>query len=122
MTELCRNRLIVDQLTSIPLCTLRYVRLGLAANPESMRNALKTWRMLQRAVKKRDIESVLETAQRRIEASRDAALRAFRHPPNPLESRGGSRPGTSKRSFDRDDGDRAPPFSRVGPTRRRVDQ
>jgi site-specific recombinase XerC len=54
-----------------------YVRLGLAANPESVRNALKTSRALQRAVKKRDIESVLEMAQRRIEASRDAAVRAI---------------------------------------------
>lgn len=83
MTELCRNRLIVDQLTSISLRTLRYVRLGLAANPESTRNVFKTWRALQRAVEKRDIETVLETAQRRIEASRDAAIRAITAPAKP---------------------------------------
>jgi DNA-binding GntR family transcriptional regulator len=83
MTELCRNRLIVDLLTSISLRTLRYVRLGLAANPDSVRNTVKTWRALQRAVQKRDIDAVLETAERRIDVSRDAAIRAIEPPPKP---------------------------------------
>jgi hypothetical protein len=70
------------------------VRLGLVANPESVRDALKTSRALQLAVKKRDIESVLEMAQRRIEASRDAAVRAIPVPSQPARNRSGSRPGT----------------------------
>ena len=77
MTELSSNRLIVDLLTSISLRTLRYVRLGLAANPDLMRSSLKTWRALQRAVERLDIAAVLETARKRIESSRDAAGRAI---------------------------------------------
>lgn len=77
MTELCGNALIVDLLTSIALRTLRYVRLGLTANPESLRSSLKTWRALQRAVQKRDVDAVLETAQRRMDTSRDSAVRAI---------------------------------------------
>ena len=34
--QLCSNRLLVDTLVSISLRTLRYVRIGLAANPESI--------------------------------------------------------------------------------------
>ena len=77
MTELCANGLIVDLLISISLRTLRYVRLGLAANPELLSGSLKTWRALQRAVQKRDVDAVLETAQRRIDTSRDSAVRAI---------------------------------------------
>jgi DNA-binding GntR family transcriptional regulator len=77
MTELSSNGVIVDLLTSISLRTLRYVRLGLAANPELMRSSQKTWRALQRAVERRDITGVLETARKRIEGSRDAAVRAI---------------------------------------------
>lgn len=77
MTELSSNRLVVDLLTSISLRTLRYVRLGLAANPELMRSSLKTWRALQRAVDRKDLAAVLETARNRIQGSRDAAVRAI---------------------------------------------
>jgi DNA-binding GntR family transcriptional regulator len=80
MTELSSNGVIVDLLTSISLRTLRYVRLGLAANPELMRSSQKTWRALQRAVERRDIAGVLETARKRIEGSRDAAVRAIAPP------------------------------------------
>lgn len=82
MIDLLSNRLIVDLLTSISLRTLRYVRLGLAANPDLLRTSLKTWRALQRAVERRDIAAVLVTAQKRIEGSRDAAMRALAPPPS----------------------------------------
>lgn len=77
MADLSGNRLVADLLNSISLRTLRYVRLGLAANPGSLENSIKTWRALQRAVAKRDIDAVLQTARKRIESSRDAAIRAL---------------------------------------------
>lgn len=77
ITELSTNALIVDLLTSISLRTLRYVRLGLATNPELIRGSQKTWRALQRAVDRQDIAAVLDTARKRIENSRDAAVRAM---------------------------------------------
>jgi DNA-binding GntR family transcriptional regulator len=77
MTELSSNRLIVDLLTSISLRTLRYVRLGHVANPDLMRSSLKSWRALQRAVARHDVPSVLATARKRIEGSRNAAVRAI---------------------------------------------
>ena len=80
MTDLSRNRLIVDLLTSISLRTLRYVRLGLAADPDLLRTSLKSWRALQRAVERQDIGAVLSTARKRIAGSRDAAVRAMAKP------------------------------------------
>src|SRR5574337_33989 len=80
MIDLLSNRLIVDLLTSISLRTLRYVRLGLAANPDLLHNSLKTWRALQRVVERGDIAAVLVTAQKRIEGSRDAAMQAIAPP------------------------------------------
>lgn len=77
ITELCSNRLVVDLLTSISLRTLRYVRLGLTSEPTSIPNKVRSWSALQRAVAKREMELVLQTAQRRIEGSRDAALKAL---------------------------------------------
>jgi DNA-binding GntR family transcriptional regulator len=83
MTDLCTNRVVVDLLTSLSLRTLRYVRLGLAANPSLIQGSLKTWRALQRAVAHKDIPAVLEMAQLRIAASRDAAVRAIATPHAP---------------------------------------
>jgi DNA-binding GntR family transcriptional regulator len=80
MTDLSRNRVIVDLLTSVSLRTLRYVRMGLAANPDLMRTSLKTWRALQRAIERRDLLAVLQTARKRIAGSRDAAVRAITVP------------------------------------------
>uniref|UniRef100_UPI003F493C92 GntR family transcriptional regulator n=1 Tax=Cupriavidus yeoncheonensis TaxID=1462994 RepID=UPI003F493C92 len=77
MGDLSRNRLVGDLLNSIALCTLRYVRLGFASNPGSLGNSFKTWRALQRAVAKRDIDAVLQTARKRIESSRDSAICAL---------------------------------------------
>ena len=83
MTDLSRNRLIVDLLTSISLRTLRYVRLGLAADPDLLGTSLKSWRALQRAVDRQDIAAVLSTARKRIAGSRDAAVRAMAKPRAP---------------------------------------
>ena len=47
--DLCRNRLLVDVLHSISLRTLRYVRLGFVAKPQSVRTSLKVWSALQKA-------------------------------------------------------------------------
>ena len=77
ITELCANRLVVDLLTSISLRTLRYVRLGLASEPTAIPAKVKSWSALQRAVVKRELDLVLQTAQRRIAGSRDAALKAL---------------------------------------------
>jgi DNA-binding GntR family transcriptional regulator len=77
MTDLSRNRVIVDLLTSVSLRTLRYVRMGLAANPDLLRISLGTWRALQQAVEQRDVAAVLGTARQRIAGSRDAAVRAL---------------------------------------------
>ena len=77
ITQLCSNRLVVDLLTSISLRTLRYVRMGLAANPDTIADKVKTWSAMQRAIVKRDKDLVVVTAQRRIESSRDAALQAL---------------------------------------------
>ncbi|MCY1274752.1 hypothetical protein D9M70_233810 [compost metagenome] len=77
MADLSGNRLVADLLNSVSLRTLRYVRLGRAANPGALENSIKTWRALQRAVAKRDIGAVLQTARKRIESSRDAAIRAL---------------------------------------------
>lgn len=80
MLSLSENRLVGDLLASISLRTLRYVRLGLAADPSRIPLAMKTWRELHRAVKRRDIDAVLDTATKRIESSRDAAVRAIGSP------------------------------------------
>lgn len=40
--DLCRNRVLVDVLHSISLRTLRYVRLGFVAKPQSVRASLKS--------------------------------------------------------------------------------
>jgi DNA-binding GntR family transcriptional regulator len=98
MIDLSSNRLIIDLLTSISLRTLRYIRLGLAANPERLHSSLKTWRALPRAVERRDIPAVLETAQKRIEGPRDSAMRAIAPPPSAARGRAGAgAPGAGAR-------------------------
>ncbi|MNT81485.1 hypothetical protein D3C72_2210870 [compost metagenome] len=77
MADLSSNRLVGELLNSISLRVLRYVRLGLASRPGSLENSFKTWRALQRAVTRRDIDAVLETAHKRIGNSREAAIRAL---------------------------------------------
>ncbi len=77
MADLSHNRLISEVLNSISLRTLRYVRLGMASNPASVETSFKGWRAMHRAVLKRDIDAVLQTAQKRIDISRNAAVRAL---------------------------------------------
>lgn len=96
MLDLSDNRLISDLLASISIRTLRYVRLGLAVNPERIAAGVKSWRALQRAIVRRDIDEVLETAVKRIDASRDAAVRAIEPPAAPLTRKAGSGPARSR--------------------------
>lgn len=77
MADLGANRLLADLLQSISLRTLRYVLMGLTAAPETLPGWVRSWRALQRAVVKRDVEGVLETAVRRIDNVRDAAISAL---------------------------------------------
>ncbi len=88
LLDLSENRLISDLLASISLRTLRYVRLGLAADPDRIGTAIESWRALQRAVARRDNDKVLQMAINRIEASRDAAVRAIVTPPPPASVSG----------------------------------
>lgn len=75
--DLCRNRLLVDVLHSISLRTLRYVRLGFVAKPQSVRASLKVWHALQKAAIKRDNKLLLSLAASRLDDARDAAVRAI---------------------------------------------
>ena len=75
--NLCRNRLLVDVLHSISLRTLRYVRLGFVATPQSVRTSLKVWRALHKAAVKRDNKLLLSLAASRLDDARDAAIRAI---------------------------------------------
>ena len=83
--DLCRNRVLVDVLHSISLRTLRYVRLGFVAKPQSVRASLKVWHALQKAAVKRDNKLLLSLAASRLDDARDAAVRAV--VAKPAESR-----------------------------------
>ena len=74
--SLCRNRLLVDVLHSISLRTLRYVRLGFVAAPQSIRASLKGWRELQKAAIKLDNKLLVSLAASRLDEARDVAVRA----------------------------------------------
>lgn len=75
--ELSANQLIADLLASIALRTLRYVRLGLAADRSRITTSVETWRALQEAIATRHVEQVMMTVARRINDSREAAVRAL---------------------------------------------
>lgn len=101
LLDLSENKLISDLLASISLRTLRYVRLGLAEDPDRIATAVKSWRALQRAVARRDIDEVLQMAGRRIDASRDAAVRAIvspSAPASPVTRKAASTPARSRPS------------------------
>ena len=74
--DLCRNRLLVDILQSISLRTLRYLRLSMVAQPQSIRLSLKRWRALHKAIVSRDNETLLALAAQRLDEARDAAGQA----------------------------------------------
>lgn len=100
LLDLSENRLISDLLASISLRALRYVRLGLVADPDRIGTAIKSWRALQRTVARRDTEEVLQAAINRIEASRDVAVRATvaAPPPAPVSCKTASVPARSRPS------------------------
>jgi hypothetical protein len=68
---------MVDLLKSISLRTLRYVRLGLAASPDSLEASLRRWRALQRAVARGDVEQTVRMVAERIDGVRVAAVNAL---------------------------------------------
>jgi len=76
MGNLGSNKLLVDILASISLRTLRFVRMGLEAGGQDLASSMRGWRALQRAVARRDVELVLDTAAKRIADVRDAAITA----------------------------------------------
>jgi len=78
IADLCSNRLVVDQLKAISLRTLRYVRLGFEYAPDGVERALKSWRVFQAAIVKRDTALVIETASKRIHNVRDLSVAAVR--------------------------------------------
>jgi DNA-binding GntR family transcriptional regulator len=80
LLELSDNRLVADLLASISIRTLRYVRLGLAADPGRITGSLVSWQQLHQAVQKRDVPAVIRQVGQRIDASRDAAVRALAEP------------------------------------------
>lgn len=119
MVKLTAGRLIGDLLSSISLRTLRYVRLAHAADPSRMVPSLQTWRDLHRAVASRDVDEVLATATRRIEDSRDSAVRAVvaeppQAAPAPVNHRSASGPAQSQPSAASRKSS-APPASRLQP-------
>jgi DNA-binding GntR family transcriptional regulator len=84
IADLCSNRLVVDQLKAISLRTLRYVRLGFVSSPpEAMEKSIRGWRAFQKAVVKRDADTVVEMARKRIAAIRDLSVAALRKMPEP---------------------------------------
>ena len=91
MADLSSNRLVADLLNSISLRTLRYVRLGMVANPALMESSVRTSRAMHRAVSRRDTDLVLSTAKKRIGSSREAAIEAL----SPVSAKEKGAPGRS---------------------------
>jgi DNA-binding GntR family transcriptional regulator len=75
--ELGANRLLADLLRSISLRTLRYVRMGHAARLENLPAWAQKWRMLHRAVARRELENALDFVAKRIDDMRDTAIAAL---------------------------------------------
>lgn len=73
VADLANNKVLGDLLQSLSLQTLRYVRLGLAADPDAIQRFQKSWESLHEAIRERDVERVVELAHGRIDAIRDLA-------------------------------------------------
>lgn len=78
--DLCSNRLVADLLTSIALRTLRHLRQGHAAHPESIMRSLHSWRAIHRAVMLGDVDHVLAGVQMRTNEAQAVSLDAVRAP------------------------------------------
>jgi DNA-binding GntR family transcriptional regulator len=87
IADLCSNRLVVDQLKTISLRTLRYVRLGLEAAPQVVAKSMRRWRHLHGALVKGDLSQAIESATQRITVVRDLAVGAM-HKAGPVASAG----------------------------------
>lgn len=76
--DLSSNRLVADLLTSIALRTLRHLRRGHAADPDSMVRSTSNWRAIHRAVVRGDTARVLAKVQERTDAAMAVSLDAVR--------------------------------------------
>lgn len=113
LLELSDNQLVGELLASTSLRTLRYIRLGLAADPERVVISVKNWRALQRAVVRRNLDEILEMTYKRLDASRDAAIRAIVPPTAPTRSKSTSGPARPRPSAPS-----RPPSARLASRRR----
>ncbi|MGW3484068.1 GntR family transcriptional regulator [Rhodococcus indonesiensis] len=74
VAELSDNRILADLLQSVSLQTLRYVRLALAADPDTIRLNLEGWRALHEAIRDGDVERAVDLARTRIARIRASAV------------------------------------------------
>ncbi|HET9664694.1 MAG TPA: FCD domain-containing protein, partial [Burkholderiales bacterium] len=74
LTQATRNSRLRTILESLALQTLRYSRLGLST-PQRRRQSVQHWQKLVKAIRDGDAAAAEHTAQQRVLASRDAAIR-----------------------------------------------
>ncbi len=76
------NPRLAEMITSLALQTFRYSRLGLRS-VERRRESLRLWQESLEAIKSGDVATAAAQAERRIEKSRDEALRVLQSGPGP---------------------------------------
>ncbi len=67
------NPRLADMIGSLALQTLRYSKLGLRSQ-ERRRDSVSMWREARDAIRRGDVETAMDLAERRIKRSRDEAL------------------------------------------------
>ncbi|KRF10612.1 GntR family transcriptional regulator [Nocardioides sp. Soil796] len=72
------NQILADLLQSVSLQTLRYVRLGLGSKPNYIKDNLKGWRQLHKAIIAGDVEKAVVLAQKRISTVHASAATAVK--------------------------------------------
>ncbi|MEE2061996.1 GntR family transcriptional regulator [Rhodococcus artemisiae] len=75
VAELSDNHILADLLQSVSLQTLRYVRMALAANPDTIRHNLKGWQALHEAIRNSDCTLAVDLARERIARVRTYAVK-----------------------------------------------
>jgi len=70
------NPRLADMIGSLALQTLRYSKLGLRSQ-ERRRDSVSMWREALDAIRRGDVATAMELAERRIQRSRDEALRVI---------------------------------------------
>ncbi|MGB6007382.1 GntR family transcriptional regulator [Castellaniella sp.] len=81
--SLCGNRLLTDILHSISLRTMRYVRLGFVASPQSIQVSFQAWHELHMAATRRDVKKLILLASSRLDQARETAILALNPEPAP---------------------------------------